>query len=417
MLFGDEASASTLRELRDQWNDCRACPLRSRHVCHGIGTEKAKIVVVGQAPTANEGYTGKMMTDPGGRRIREWINNFARVVGLSPEDIYYSNVVKCPSVIRGDPNKPVARIDADGNRGEEVVPAKKCAAYLEDELELIKPELIIALGQKSLRRFASYDPLRKIPRILGDARGRVYDYNGYKFTSITMPIVLNEDAAAALDEDYEFLQEVYSGAVVDKATMDVPKLTIEQAFEQAADCTDCSLCRNASHKVFGTGNMKTKVMIVGEAPGQNEDRVGSPFVGQAGRVLHQAITDLGFDSKEVYITNTVQCWPGPGNPDPTQEQMDACRKYLLAKINHINPEVILAVGKKALNTLTRYEGPMGRVRGTRMRCLFHGANVVPTWHPAYVLRKQREAGSETSPVEEDFMNDLRSVLTLTKEQP
>lgn len=148
-LFDDVTEHNDLESLRAAWDNCTKCPLRSRHVCHGQGKSSAKVVIVGQNPTVNEGFSGQMMTDYGGQQIKEFFLRLASVWGMSPDDLYFTNVCKCPSTVRSDISKPIRLIDADGNRGEEVIPAKQCAPYLEDELGIIKPKLIISIGAKA----------------------------------------------------------------------------------------------------------------------------------------------------------------------------------------------------------------------------------------------------------------------------
>lgn len=309
-LFDDVTEHNDLESLRAAWDNCTKCPLRSRHVCHGQGKSSAKVVIVGQNPTVNEGFSGQMMTDYGGQQIKEFFLRLASVWGMSPDDLYFTNVCKCPSTVRSDISKPIRLIDADGNRGEEVIPAKQCAPYLEDELGIIKPKLIISIGAKALKRFAMFDHDNMIPSDLKKARGKVFNYHGAKFTAITMPIAITDIAKSAIQEDYDFLSYIFSAskAPIQPKEETIPQ--IDQLFVEVDGCQKCGLCKTATKKVFGTGSLSSKIMFVGEAPGATEDQLGSPFVGDAGKVLRDTLSKLNVDAKDVYITNTVKCLAG-----------------------------------------------------------------------------------------------------------
>jgi DNA polymerase len=169
--------------------------------------------------------------------------------------------------------------------------------------------------------------------------------------------------------------------------------SLEQVEEAAKLCRDCKLCETRSNVVFSRGNSKAKLMIIGEGPGQKEDETGLPFVGKAGQLLDK-ILEAGQISKdeEVYICNVVKCRP-PQNRVPTQDEADACRKYLLAQIDFLKPKLILLAGSTAVQHILKVKDPISRIRGKWFN-YSSGAKVMPIFHPSYLLRNEsREPGS------------------------
>lgn len=153
---------------------------------------------------------------------------------------------------------------------------------------------------------------------------------------------------------------------------------------EIGDCVRCSLSQNRSQIVFGSGNPSARLMFIGEAPGREEDLQGLPFVGDAGAVLTRLIEKMGLTRDAVYIANIVKCRP-PMNRDPEDEEIAACRPFLERQIAIIQPEVIMTLGRIALRVLKG----TAQVRITAERgksFLFMGIPVVPTFHPAYLLR-------------------------------
>jgi len=158
---------------------------------------------------------------------------------------------------------------------------------------------------------------------------------------------------------------------------------------QVAACTRCELHKTRTRTVFGTGNRQADWMIIGEAPGAEEDREGEPFVGRAGRLLDAMLFAAGYRRDEVYIANIIKCRP-PQNRDPTAEQAACCRGYLERQIELVNPRLILAVGRIAAHNLLQTEIPLGRLRGKVHRYGERGIPTVVTYHPAYLLRSPLE---------------------------
>lgn len=151
-----------------------------------------------------------------------------------------------------------------------------------------------------------------------------------------------------------------------------------------AGCTRCALARGRTRTVFGVGDHAARWMIVGEAPGAQEDRRGEPFVGRAGKLLDAMLNALGLAREQVFITNIVKCRP-PGNRDPRSEEADACREYLSAQIELVDPALLLAIGRIAAQRLVGLDIPVGRLRG-QVHEGPGGRPIVVTYHPAYLLR-------------------------------
>lgn len=153
--------------------------------------------------------------------------------------------------------------------------------------------------------------------------------------------------------------------------------------ESVAACTRCALHRNRTQTVFGVGNPDADWMIIGEAPGAEEDRRGEPFVGRAGKLLDEMLRAVGQGRENVFIANILKCRP-PNNRDPSPEESALCRGYLQRQIELVKPKIILAVGRIAAQLLLDTDTPVGRLRGSRY-CLGKIPLIV-TYHPAYLLR-------------------------------
>lgn len=172
--------------------------------------------------------------------------------------------------------------------------------------------------------------------------------------------------------------------------------------EVALGCPRCRLSETRTHVVFGEGNPHAEVVVVGEAPGADEDRTGRPFVGRAGKLLDLLLQSAGFPREAVYICNVLKCRP-PGNRNPEPEEIAACSPYLMRQLELTAPRAILAVGTFPAQTLLRSTTPIGRLRGAVHQ--MDGVAVVPTYHPAALLRNP----GWIRPVWEDLQR-LRSVL-------
>ena len=149
------------------------------------------------------------------------------------------------------------------------------------------------------------------------------------------------------------------------------------------ECTLCGLCATRTQTVFGTGNIRARLMVIGEAPGAEEDRQGEPFVGRAGGLLNSMLRAAGFERPQVYIANVLKCRP-PNNRDPATEETDRCLPYLRRQIELIDPAAILCVGRIAAQRLLERDDSLARLRGHVHR--LGRTPVIVTYHPAYLLR-------------------------------
>ena len=163
---------------------------------------------------------------------------------------------------------------------------------------------------------------------------------------------------------------------------DLPE-NLEQIRSDLGECTRCSLHSHRTHVVFGEGNPSTRVVLVGEGPGQEEDRLGRPFVGAAGKLLDRIIAAMGWQRDEVYICNVIKCRP-PRNRNPQPDEIASCGPFLRRQLDAIHPRAILALGSFAAQFLLSTQQPISKLRNRVHYC--GGIPVVPTYHPAYLLR-------------------------------
>jgi uracil-DNA glycosylase len=158
---------------------------------------------------------------------------------------------------------------------------------------------------------------------------------------------------------------------------------LDKIYKTMVDCHLCPLGKTRRNLVFGDGNPHAKVVFVGEAPGADEDEQGLPFVGRAGHLLTKIIEAMGLSRKEVYICNILKCRP-PQNRNPLPDEITACEPFLKQQLKIISPQIICALGTFAAKTLLRTEVPISVLRG-RFH-LYEGIKLMPTYHPAYLLR-------------------------------
>ncbi|OPY05848.1 MAG: Uracil DNA glycosylase superfamily protein [Syntrophorhabdus sp. PtaB.Bin184] len=151
------------------------------------------------------------------------------------------------------------------------------------------------------------------------------------------------------------------------------------------NCERCGLAKTRKNVVFGEGSPKAAIVFVGEAPGEEEDNQGRPFVGRAGKLLDQLIERIGLTRNDIFICNVLKCRP-PGNRDPEPDEAAACKEYLLAQLDIIRPRIICTLGRHAYNTLLETDAPITRIRGKLTT--FRGIPLLPTYHPSYLLRSQ-----------------------------
>lgn len=184
-------------------------------------------------------------------------------------------------------------------------------------------------------------------------------------------------------------------------------MDLEELSREILTCAKCPLHKYRTNAVPGEGSMKLGIMVVGEAPGADEDRTGRPFVGAAGRLLTEALAQLGVSRWDVYITNVVKCRP-PNNRTPTREEVETCLPYLLRQIKLLRPRRIVALGLTSAKTLLSLVGKRVEKMGDVRRRCFRGrvagveVEICATYHPAAVLRNPR--------LKEEFMGDLAAFL-------
>jgi DNA polymerase len=187
-----------------------------------------------------------------------------------------------------------------------------------------------------------------------------------------------------------------------------PAQRLAQIRAELGDCTRCRLHERRTNIVFGVGSPHARLMFVGEGPGADEDAKGEPFVGRAGQKLNEMITSIGLQRAEVYIANVVKCRP-PENREPLPDEVATCSPYLLAQIRAIRPRVIVALGSPAARTLLGSKLGITKIRGTWFE--FEGIPVMPTFHPAYLLRAYTEENRRA------VWSDLKAARTRMDERP
>jgi uracil-DNA glycosylase len=167
----------------------------------------------------------------------------------------------------------------------------------------------------------------------------------------------------------------------------------------AVVCVKCKLAKTRTQVVYGVGNPNADLMFIGEAPGRDEDEKGEPFVGRAGQLLTDIIKAMKLTRDDVYISNVVKCRP-PENRNPDPEELDACRPYIRQQVGIIQPKVIVTLGKFALQSLTETSYGITATRGQWLE--YNGVKVMPTYHPAYLLR--------TPSAKKDVWADMKLVM-------
>jgi uracil-DNA glycosylase len=176
----------------------------------------------------------------------------------------------------------------------------------------------------------------------------------------------------------------------DEPVVQVGRRGLPQIRAELGDCTRCKLHSTRKSIVFGVGDPNAALMFVGEAPGEQEDKRGEPFVGPAGELLDKMIEAMGWSRQTVYINNILACRP-PGNRNPQPDEVAACKPFLEARIRAIAPRIIVALGRPASNQLLGIDAPIGALRGRfhdypRFTLDRHSLKIMPTFHPAYLLR-------------------------------
>ena len=188
--------------------------------------------------------------------------------------------------------------------------------------------------------------------------------------------------SASIERDAQSVNVVAFASADDQKTWDDLRAGV-------AACTKCELHKGRIQTVFGVGNVNAEWLIIGEAPGAEEDKQGEPFVGRAGKLLNSMLRAIGLQREQVFIANILKCRP-PGNRDPLPEEVACCEGYLKKQIAMIKPKIILAVGRIAAQNLLKTDTPIGQMRGQLYAYPGSSIPVVVTYHPAYLLRSPRE---------------------------
>lgn len=184
--------------------------------------------------------------------------------------------------------------------------------------------------------------------------------------------------------------------------------TLDILRDEVKVCVKCALHTTRTNTVFSRGNPTARLCITGEAPGQDEDLQGLPFVGASGKLLDKTITDLGLNVEaDIYVCNIIKCRP-PNNRRPSDEETNACADYLDEQLKLLNPKVIVALGNTAVSGLLPMDGGITKIHGK----FFKRGKVwvMPVYHPSYVLRN-----GSGGPVYEDFKNDLQTAINKSRE--
>ena len=180
--------------------------------------------------------------------------------------------------------------------------------------------------------------------------------------------------------------------------------TLEQIRGDLGECTRCKLHTGRRTLVFGVGNPDADLLFVGEAPGRDEDREGVPFVGRAGQLLTKIIASIGLTRDEVYIANVIKCRP-PNNRNPELDEVQSCEPFLFRQLDAVRPKVVMALGAFAIRTLLGTDQSISRLRGRVYD--YRGAKLVPTFHPAFLLRSPDR--------KRDVWEDMKTVRALLAE--
>jgi uracil-DNA glycosylase family 4 len=189
--------------------------------------------------------------------------------------------------------------------------------------------------------------------------------------------------------------------------------TLAEVAVEAADCTKCRLAEGRTQVVFGVGNADADVMFIGEAPGFHEDKQGEPFVGAAGHLLDRMISEvLRLTRDDVYVGNVIKCRP-PGNRDPQEDEIESCTPWLVEQVSLIQPRVIVTLGNFATKFVLQTAQGITRMRGRAYP--WHGRTVIPTFHPAAILRGGGESSRQFLEFRDDFDLIRETLATLDRQ--
>ena len=200
------------------------------------------------------------------------------------------------------------------------------------------------------------------------------------------------------------------------ATSEIKAKSLTELENTCKQCNCCKLANTRTSTVFSDGNPDAKIMIIGEAPGADEDATGIPFVGKAGMLLNQFLTDAGISrEKDIYICNTVKCRP-PQNRVPSNEEKSACKSYLLGQIAIVKPKIILLCGATAAELFIKEDFRVTEIRGKWLN-IFNNTETMVIYHPSYLLRNHStEEGTPRWYMAKDLLNIKRKLLEIEKRE-
>ena len=226
--------------------------------------------------------------------------------------------------------------------------------------------------------------------------------------------LINEirETLASARSQFEYLSDLgieNQAAALPDANMDQPyletnadlEITLDAIRAELGDCKRCELAASRTKIAYGVGNPNARLVLVGEAPGREEDLRGEPFVGEAGQLLDRILLAMGMQRDEVYICNVLKCRP-PNDRDPLPEEVATCEAFLTRQIAAIRPQVIIGLGRFAVHSLLKTKEPISRLRGEWQQ--YHGVPLMPTYHPAYLLRNPES--------KRDVWEDMKEVMRL-----
>ncbi len=210
-----------------------------------------------------------------------------------------------------------------------------------------------------------------------------------------------------LKEILKFYREI--GAEFIEREHSDPQVELDEVTRVIKSCTRCELHKTKKNYVPGEGNPGPDIIFIGEGPGETEDNFGRPFIGKAGQLLDKVIIRMGYTREAVFIGNIVKCRP-PNNRDPLKGEVDACMPFLTRQVEILRPKVIVCLGKVAMNNLLGVDYSIMEQRGKQFE--FSGIPVIPTFHPAYILRQQ--SPDAISKAKWDMWHDMEKALTIVR---
>jgi DNA polymerase len=217
----------------------------------------------------------------------------------------------------------------------------------------------------------------------------------------------SEEKTMATKKETSLFGDSLFGDIAPVNELQTSNETLEDIHRNIGDCKRCSLCEGRTHIVHSEGNPQARLMFVGEAPGADEDAQARPFVGRAGQLLNKIIEAIGLKREDVFIGNINRCRP-PANRTPTTEEAETCKPFLMREIAVVRPTVIVVMGNTAMKNLLGTKEGITKLRGIFQD--YHGVKVMPTFHPAYLLRdpsKKRETWEDMKKVR-DYLKSVSS---------